>query len=385
MDPLARDPGSSLPSGMRIAIDASEICGEPTGVGRYLEHLLRHWARLEGEQRFWLLHSDPLPTWALEPRGFEDCPLPAGFLSRPTWSQQVTLPRRLRALAPDVLFAPAYTLPLAWRGPSVLTMHDISFEVHPEWFGRGHGARLRFLARHSLRRARRVLAVSRFTREEILAHYRLEAAKVEVVRHGLDESFLQRPRTPPDELRRRLRLETPFALMVGTLFERRYPDELLSAFERLAESGIALVIVGKDQRGAARSLPRELSARGLSERVHWLRYASEEDLLGLYACADQLIYLSAYEGFGYPPLEALACGLPPLLTRSSALAEIYADCAHFVEPRAEDIASGVLRLHRDQALRRRILEAGHSLLAELSMESCARATLRALCEVGQGG
>ncbi len=372
---------------MRIAVDARELEGRPTGVGRYLGGLLRSWLAAGGSERFLLYHRGELqyPDWAngesvefrLPPRGL----VPAG-----AYWEQVVLPRALRRDRPDVLFAPAGTLPLSWRGPSVLTVLDLSFEAHPEWFGYRERWRRRLLARASARRADLILAISRFTKGEVLSRYRVPADSVRVVHLGVDDSLREAPFTPEAELRERIGFSGPLALMVGSIFERRFPLRCIGAFRHLRDAGIGLVIAGDDRRRRRSDLRAEIREMGLADRVFWLRYCPEEDLCGLLRCARLVLYLSSYEGFGLPPLEAMSFGVPAVVSARGALREVYEGAALMVENESEEaIAAAVRSLDADGDLRDGLVEAGERLVREFTLERCAARTLESILKTAQGG
>jgi len=367
---------------VRIAIDGRELEGRPTGVGRYLGGLLRAWVALPGDERFLVLHREGL-AWPLpdHPR-IESCRLPAGGPTRSLYWEQVVLARALRRLRPDAVFGPAEGLPLAWRGPAAMTLHDLSYFAHPEWFGRLHGARRRRVVRWSARRAHRIIAVSEFTRGEAARYLRVPAERLTVVRHGIDDALARTAATPEPELRRRLGISGPFALTVGSVFERRCPTEVIGAFEQLTDVGLGLVIAGDDRRRTAGDLEAEISRRGLRGRVVWARYCSEADLAGLYRAADHLIYLSCYEGFGLPPLEAMSFGLPVIVSAIGALKEIYGESALAIARHDESgIAAAVRRIVTDDRLRDELRRRGRALVERSSLAGCASRTLELLREL----
>jgi glycosyltransferase involved in cell wall biosynthesis len=372
---------------VRIAIDARELEGRPTGVGRYLANLLRCWLKGKGDDRFILYHRRGLPKfdWMDNPR-LETQRLPDGIFKQGTWWQQVVLARALRRDRPDVLFAPADSMPLRWRGPTLLTVHDLCYEAHPEWFGRSEGFRRRLLARRAARKARRIVAISGFTRDELIARYRIPSGKIDVVYHGIDESLPGAPFTPEPDLRSRIGIRGPFALIVGSIFERRLPSEIIRAFRLLGDLDLGLVFAGDDRRRARGDLRAEIREQGLESRIAWLEYASEQDLCGLYRSATMLIALSLCEGFSLPPLEAMSFGLPVIVSRRGAQLEVYDGAALTVaQETEEEIASVVRALATEGELRKDLLGRGQRLAAELSLERCAVRTLELIRLTGGAG
>ena len=362
---------------MRIAIDARELEGKPTGVGRYLANLLRCWLAGEGSEEFILYHRSPIEAaeWMGNPR-LRLRKVERGLLPFGVWWQQAALPRAMRADKPDVLFAPADSLPLRWRGPSLLTVHDLSYEAHPEWFGTAEGWRRRYFARRSAKKASAVVAISGFTARELTSRYGIGEEKVHVVHHGIDDTLRCSPFTPEEELRRRIGMERSFVLMVGSLFERRFPLQIIRAFERLGDLGVGLVLAGDDRRKERTELREEIRSAGLEDRVRWLQYCPEEDLCGLYRSAEALIALSLYEGFSLPPLEAMSFGLPAIVSARGAQLEVYGESAMTVaEENEENIAAAIRSVLTDGALRDELVANGTELAGRLTLERSAQATL----------
>jgi glycosyltransferase involved in cell wall biosynthesis len=293
---------------MRIAIDARELTGRPTGVGRYLAEVLAAWSALPaaGAHEFILCATERVVlsrpsllkmTALVEP-------------GRGTAWEQTMLPRLVREAAPDVLFAPGYTAPLLTTTPTVLVVHDVSFSAHPEWFSRREGVRRRVLTQLSARRAARVLTVSDFSKREIVKHLGVDQAKVEVIYHGatflsdVDAAFSRRHAVGS--------ARHPVVLFVGSLFERRHIPELIDGFGRVAarHPEARLEIVGDNRARPRVDVEALAQAAGAGGRVHAREYVSEPELSELYAHATAFVFLSDYEGFGMTPLEALASGVP---------------------------------------------------------------------------
>jgi hypothetical protein len=192
---------------VRIAIDARELAGRPTGVGRYLSELLRAWNDLPGAlaHEFALCASSPADTPPLPNLNVSHHIAPGGG---PWWEQRV-LPRLARQAGAGVLFAPAYSGPLYPGMPMVVTIHDVSFAAHPEWFGPREGFRRRLTTRMAARRARRVLTVSDFSKREITRCFGTDPAKIDVVYSGVTRMTAAEP--SPNS-------NTPTVLYVGSVF-----------------------------------------------------------------------------------------------------------------------------------------------------------------------
>jgi glycosyltransferase involved in cell wall biosynthesis len=313
---------------LRIGVDARELLGATTGVGRYLGELLVRWTSREdaSARRFLLYTPEPIP---LEfPAGTVDYRiLRAGNRpGRGTWWEQMHLRRAAAKDRPDVFFAPAYTAPLLSGIPLALTIHDISFVVHPEWFRFREGIRRRWLTRRSADTASVVFTDSEFSRSEIVAHFRVPSSKVKVIPPGVPSREDGAHEHTRDTVR------DPVVLFVGSIFNRRRVPDLIAAFAALSIEfpRARLVIVGEDRSWPPLSLEEVAAQEGVSSRVEFRSYVSDAELAALYASASVFAFLSEYEGFGFTPLEALAAGVPIVVADTAVAREIYGDAAHYV-------------------------------------------------------
>jgi glycosyltransferase involved in cell wall biosynthesis len=384
---------------MNIAVDARELRGKPTGVGTYLAHLLGEWERMpEARAHRWMLYmpgggrreaeggsqanerqteGDGRQAQALgrTPR-FADCFEWRAVRGRAgTWWEQRALAAAIRRDRPDVLFAPGYTAPLAITVPVVLTVHDVSFFAHPEWFGRREGLRRRLITRWSARRARRVLTVSEFSKREIVSRLGVPDGRVEVIRHGIS-----RPTAPAADTR------PPIVLFVGSIFNRRHVPDLVRAFAPLVPEvpGVRLEIVGDNLTHPREDLDALARTLGVAERVGFRSYVTDQQLALLYAEARVFAFLSEYEGFGLTPLEALAHSVPIVVLDTPVAREVYEDAAIYV--RRGDLAGTAAALKRlllDADARAVQMRNAQRVLDRYCWREAARRTLSALEEAAR--
>jgi glycosyltransferase involved in cell wall biosynthesis len=358
---------------LRIGIDGRELQGRPTGAGRYLRNLLRHWAADPGDSLV-VYFNGPTPRDAvLDARGIETRPLGDGRERGLAW-QQRTLPRAAGADALAAFFSPAYVCPLSLRVPRITAMHDLSFFARPHEFGPLDGFRRRLLASASVRASSQILACSNFTRNEIAARFPEAASRVAFVPLGPDDDLA--PSRPRAEARERLGIAGPLVICVGSLFERRCIPELLRAFVPVRQRypNARLDIVGENRSHPFRDYEEDSRLRGLAGGVRFTGFADEALLADLYAAADVAVSLSEYEGFGLPALEALARGVPLVISDRPSLSELFSEAALSVDPRSpERIAEAILRAlaepSRDDLVRR-----GHELAARYSWRRTAELT-----------
>lgn len=358
---------------LRIGVDARELLGNTTGVGRYLGELLRRWtARDDADARRIILYSpEPLPV-PLPPAAADVRVLGTG---RGTWWEQRWLGPALRREPPDVFFAPAYTAPLWMATPLAVTIHDISFVAHPEWFRAREGMRRRFLTRHAAAAAQVILTDSQFSRREIETHLNVPASRIRVIPPGLT------PRAPAAAIRRQ-----PVILFVGSLFNRRRVPDLIAAFARVvrARPDARLVVVGDDRSWPPQDLRVVVEAHDVAARTTLLAYAPDDELARLYAEASVFAFLSEYEGFGLTPLEALAAGVPPVVLDTAIAREVYGDAAVYVPPDdTRAVADAILRLLASADARAGVLHHAPAVLARYSWDRTAAETLAAIEAIGR--
>jgi glycosyltransferase involved in cell wall biosynthesis len=352
---------------MRIGIDARELAGHPTGVGRYLGGLLREWSTGSAADSHEFVLYAHQPLTAVAPSRRIRHRLIAGAPG--TWWEQRHLPPVADEDHLDVFFAPAYTAPLRLAVPTVVTIHDLSYVVHPEWFLVREGMRRRWLTRRSAARARAVITVSQFSKREIVEHLGTSADRVHVIPQGIDR--------PAGGSRRD---GAPRVLYVGSIFNRRHVPDLVRAIARLARThpDVSLDIVGDNRTFPHENLEDEIAGSG-EGRVRWHRYASNEQLLELYSRAHAFAFLSEYEGLGTTPLEALAAAVPPVVADTEVARETYGDAALYVPVGDIGRTAEALELVLfDEATRARIGAAAPVTLAKFDWARAARETLAVL-------
>ncbi len=376
---------------MRIGIDARELSGNPTGVGRYLANILAAWPALpEARQHHYVLYEPvgsiaALPAPCAASLDLKRRQVPGGSGS---WWEQARLPLALGRDRLDLLFAPAYSAPILASVPTALTIHDLSFLAHPEWFEWRQRTRRRILTTMAARVARLVLTDSEFSKSEIVRLLRVPADRIRVIPLAASPSrspavpaacvgAVPHPPLAVDDASRR----EPLVLYVGSIFSRRRLRDLIRAFAIVARvhRELRLEIVGDNRSHPHEDLPAIAVGAGVADRVAVRAYVPDDQLADLYSRAAVFAFLSEYEGFGLTPLEALAHGVPPLVLDTPVAREVYGDAAVYV-PRddLEATADAMRALLFSAPARVSILAHAPAVLARYSWERTARETLEAL-------
>jgi len=249
--------------------------------------------------------------------------------------EQVLQPWTVRQAKIDLLYSPAYVGPLASACPFVVTVHDLSFLHYPQSFRALNRSYLRLFAQLSVRRARRIIAVSESTKRDLVHWYSLPPDKVDVVYNGVDSGFRPLPSEQVAAFRREAGLPDRFILFVGTLEPRKNVVGLLEAYARLPKDRPPLMLVG-GKGWLYDEIFARVEALGLSGEVRFVGYVAAEALPLWYNAAELFVYPSLYEGFGLPALEAMACGTPVVTSTASSLPEVVGDAGWLVDPTDTD-------------------------------------------------
>jgi glycosyltransferase involved in cell wall biosynthesis len=397
---------------LRIGVDARELIGDTTGAGRYLGELMRRWTmrRDSGRRRFILYTPSPL-TQAFPPGTAEQRVAGKGT---GTWWEQTTLRRAVNVDRPEIFFAPAYTAPIGVRAPLAVTIHDISFVAHPEWFRPRERWRRRFITARTAAAAAVVLTDSDFSRRELETRLGIGRERIRVIPPGVatlgirdsglgtrkpgfgirdpglesgDSGFGIRDsglesRDSGFEIRDpKLEIREPLVLFVGSIFNRRRLPDLITAFARAAHDmpRARLVIAGADRTWPAQDLAAVAAAQGLGAKVELRHYVSETELAALYSRASVFAFLSEYEGFGFTPLEALAANVPIVVLDTPVAREVYGPAARYVQGAdLEGIATALRSILLSPSSAAEEMAHAHAVLARYSWDRAADDTLTAL-------
>jgi glycosyltransferase involved in cell wall biosynthesis len=292
---------------------------------------------------------------------------------RVLWEQTV-LPARLRQMHANLLHAPAFVAPVATSCPTVITVHDLSFLRYPQFFRRGNRLYLQMLTGVACRRAAAVIAVSNFTAREVHHLLGVPESGIFTVYHGVAPRFRQLPEEDVARFRRERGLPDRFLLFFGTLEPRKNLIQLVRAFARLHDPDLHLVLAGA-KGWFYEAVFAEVERLELGARVHFPGYVPAEEQAFWYNAAHAFAYVSLYEGFGMPVLEALACGTPTVTSDTTSLPEAGGPGVMLVSPADEAaLADALHTVLNDAAAREGMREAGLRHAAGFSWSAAARQT-----------
>ena len=366
---------------MRIAIDIRKV--NEFGVGTYIWNLVRNIAAIDSENEYLLIGSH---------RNFHELgPLPQNFqqLYQPEdegfWRNNAVIPLALRRQHVDILHVPHHEAPLLAGSNLVVTIHDCVHLLFPhEDSSKVQNYRSYLLTKRVVEKAKHVLAVSRSTKDDLINIFELKESKISVVHNALDERFAFAH--TPDEGKRvleRYQLKDPFVLYSGRIRPHKNLHRLIEAFavlkSELADNeryrNLKLIIIG-DELSRHQYLRLTVIRSGAQQDVRFFGFVPYPILRVFYQAAELFAFPSLYEGFGLPPLEAMANRTPVLASNTSSLPEVLEDAAVLVNPEnVFDIARGMKLILLDEAIRQKLIQKGVAQVGKFSWKLAAQKVL----------
>jgi glycosyltransferase involved in cell wall biosynthesis len=361
---------------LKIAIDARKW--RDYGIGTYVRNLVRHLAPIDRETTYFLFcnRADEATLRDLAENFVPVVDDSGGYSLR----EHVSIPAKLRRLGADLLHSPHYVLPLLCRRRAVVTIHDCIHLLFPEYLpSRMALTYAHRMMGHAIARSALVFTVSEASRRDILRFYpHADADRLQVVPNAIDAAILEHPgEEEMERVKERYQIRGRFVLYAGNIKPHKNLERLIAAFGQLKQrpghEDLKLLIIG-DEINKYGSLRRRVESAGVRHDVRFFGFVPESTLAALYRLASVFAFPSLYEGFGLPPLEAMASGTPVVTSRISSLPEVVGDAAVLVDPYSEDdIADGIERVLGDDALRAALIEKGHARVSQFSWERSVRA------------
>jgi glycosyltransferase involved in cell wall biosynthesis len=368
---------------VRIGIDARKL--HDFGIGTYIRNLLRQLARLDHDTEY-VIFCDPDDRGVLDSLGenFRTVPETAGKYS---FAEQLKIPLAVRREGVTLFHAPHYVLPPLVRCKSVVTIHDCIHLMFPQYLpNRLSLAYARTSISLAARRATRVLTVSESSKRDILRFVDVPPDNIDVIYNSYDERFGVEPKEEDVvRVRERYQLDEQFVLYAGNVKPHKNLKRLIDAFHLVRKRGLdhlKLVLIG-DEISKYTALRRAVHQHQLHKYVRFLGYLPEETLAVMYRLAGVFVFPSLYEGFGLPPLEAMASGTPVVTSNVSSLPEVAGDAALLVDPYdPQAIADGIYHVLTDERLRRDMVLKGIARAGQFSWEQSVRRVRAIYGEVG---
>ncbi len=364
---------------MLIGIDASRASkAERTGTEAYAYHLIRALLPLAvAEGHIVRLYYNQPPAQPIS-----DIPHHTVTIGLPRLWTHLRLAAELQRRPPAVFFTPAHFIPISYYGPSVATIHDLGYHYFPEAHTKSQLRQLRWSTRHNARRSRLVLADSEATKADLATIYEIAEDKVEVAYPAYDNTL-----QPVDnkrqlaEVRGKYRIKPPYFLFLSTLQPRKNVARIIEAFADVAAAVPESLVLAGNQGWLAEPLLQQIEALpdAVRQRVCLPGFIDEADKAALLSGATALVYPSLYEGFGFPILEAQACGTAVLTSANSSLPEVAGDGAWIVSAESVSSIKTALRgLSKDSTYRSDLVAKGFRNLQRFSWQQTAQEVLATL-------
>jgi glycosyltransferase involved in cell wall biosynthesis len=381
---------------MTIGIDAHNLEGQRTGVGRYLINLLQQWDKFDLPQdlKFVLYFKKEIPDdLELSDSIFEKKILkaPFGWQSN-TLFVHYLLPRVAKKDKVDILFCPGYIGPIFYQGKIALTLHDIIYQARPDlynWPSVFDKILLKKVSRLVAQKAKIIFVPSEFSKKEVLKYYQVAVDKVFVTPLAVDESFRQiNDQNKLKEIKKKYQIKDNFIFYIGSIFNRRHLPEVIKAFEKVVGqlSNYQFLIIGANHTSPfidIDGLIKQVNQKFGRQTILRQDYLSGRDLVALYNAADLLVWLSDYEGFGLPVLESMACGTPVVTSPLGSIPEVAGEAAIYVQDSSDvkEISQAIYCGLTGQSLRQDLIRRGLERANKFSWQRCAHRTLGALRKV----
>lgn len=368
---------------MRIGIDARSVLKQRTGVGNYTYNLIENLSQIDRENQYVLFYSHHKNVRSAIPK-FDNPNFQSKFIRFPNkllnlmWGT-LRIPKIDWLVGEvDLYHSPNYNLNMLGKGKSLMTIHDLNFFTYRKYSissARWHYA---FKIKSYAHQVDAITVVSESTKREVLKYMEVPGEKVHVVYNGYSPSF--RPLEESENTQKVLekyKIEGDFILYVGTLEPRKNIEGLIRAYHQCKAKDDFLLVLAGGKGWKYKHIFRLVEELKLENRVVFTWYVPDSDLPVLYNQASLFVYPSFYEGFGIPPLEAMACGLPVIVSNTTSIPEVVGDAGVYVDPHdVEQISRSIDTVLSDEQLRKGMIGRGLERARLFSWEKTAREILR---------
>ncbi len=374
---------------MKIGIISERLNRPLTGVGTYTQHLIKELSKICSKNEIYLVDYSDYKL-------FEDLNkiiiaswikyLPMKSYCWHLYSQ-FKLSNNNHDL--DIIHSPenASLFVKLKDQKKIITTYDLIPKFYPDTIDHITLFRFKYLFPRTLKTADKIIAISNSTKKDLIDYFNIPEGKIKVILLAADEKFKPLNKDETEEIKRRYNLNFPFILYVGNLAKHKNIPALIKAFYKITKKGIShkLVITGK--RGCKyKEIFETIDKLNLQDDVMFTGYVSDEDLPALYNAAELFVYPSLYEGFGLPPLEAMACGTPVITSNTSSLPEVVGDAGIMVDPHdVDELADTMYDVLTNDGLKEDLIKKGLERAKMFSWEKCALETLKVYKELYSGG
>lgn len=344
----------------QIVINARFLSQPITGTQRFAIELCREFKKLySGEILFVapdnIMHKDIADEFKVQVMGR----LGKGM----SW-EQIDLPILLWKLGNPLLLNLCNLAPIFYDN-SILTILDLSFYLHPEWFSKAFSNRYNIVVPRAAAKAKKILTISQNSRNEISSNFHIPASHIDIIYPGVSDIFLKSSQI------KTINKYGNYILAVSSMDPRKNFNGLIQAFRKGNFGYTKLLIVGSEHKVFADNSLKEIIDK--DDRIVFTGYVDDEQLVGLYQNALVFAYPSFYEGFGIPPLEAMACGCPTLVSNTTSLPEVCGDASVYVDPyNIDSICDGLSLILNESSLRTQLIQKGYKQLSRFSWHQSAR-------------
>jgi len=368
---------------MRIGIDCRMFSSKFTGIGRYVYEFVKNLNGINAESGY----PHELVLFFNEPeyKEYETTKNEKKVLVNArhySFKEQFLLPPKIKKEKVDIMFFPHFNVPILYRKPFVVTIHDLILSIFPgqkmvRWY---HRLAYQMTIKNAVKKAKKVIAVSEHTKDDIIRFLKVPKEKIEIIYSGVGDEFKVIENL--DDLAPTLKkynIKKEFLLYTGVWRNHKNLTRLIEAFSIIRDKhglDLELVITGKPDPHYP-EVKQEIKKYNLKQEVICTGLVEENELVDLYNAADLYIFPSLYEGFGMPPLEAMKCGTPVVASKISSIPEICGKNAVYFDPYdAKDIANKILGLYKDAKKKAELIESGIEHATKFSWKKMAEETLR---------
>lgn len=358
---------------MKIGIDGRMIGEKMHGIARYTVNLLKGILNIDKTNQYILLITEKYPY--KDDILFDNLSymcMKSQFISLSEPFELYTVLKRERF---DIFHSPSFIPPFYRKGPFLMTIHDMS---HLVYSGLSRRLYYKFIIKPYVKKARRILTVSEFSKSEICSAFSLEEEKVSVIYNGVEDRFgLISEKVHIQKVKERHNIPGKFILTIGNEKDHKNLKTLLKAFKKVDRD--YFLVLNLEGKGL---IEREVRGAGIKERVYFIGYVDDSDMPCLYNAASAFVLVSLKEGFGLPALEAMACGCPVVVSDTSSLPEVCGDAAFYVDPGdVDDIAKGINEVLGDLELRDNLIQKGLKRASLFTWEKASKEVLNLYMEL----